>query len=46
MRSIYLILLLATIHLTVWGQTNGTIRGTVRTSDGSPAEYVDRKSVV
>jgi iron complex outermembrane receptor protein len=41
MKPIYLLSLLLIVHVTAFSQTTGTIRGTVKTSDGNPAEYVN-----
>jgi iron complex outermembrane recepter protein len=41
MKSIYLLSLLLIIHVSVFCQTTGTIRGSVKTSDGNAAEYVN-----
>jgi iron complex outermembrane receptor protein len=41
MKSIYLLSLLLIVHVAAFSQTTGTIRGTVKTSDGNPAEYVN-----
>jgi iron complex outermembrane receptor protein len=41
MKSFYLIFLLLSGSLPIWGQTTGSIRGTIRTSDGHPAENVN-----
>ena len=41
MKYIYFFLIAAISHHTILGQTTGSIRGTIKTSDGSPAEFVN-----
>jgi iron complex outermembrane receptor protein len=41
MKFSYLFFFLVMSHLSVWSQTTGSVRGTVRTSDGNPAGYVN-----
>ena len=41
MKYIFFLSLLAIGHHTLWGQATGSIRGTVKTSDGNPAEFVN-----
>ena len=41
MKYIYFLFLFAIGHQTTWAQTTGSIRGTIKTSDGSPAEFVN-----
>src|SRR5688500_12249005 len=41
MRFIYLLSFLVISHLTIQAQTTGSIRGTGKTSDGNPAEFVN-----
>ncbi|HEY5748818.1 MAG TPA: TonB-dependent receptor [Chryseolinea sp.] len=41
MKSIYLLLFLIVCHLGAWAQSTGAVRGTVKTSDGQAAEFVN-----
>lgn len=41
MKSFYLFFFLMISYIALWGQSTGTVRGTVKTSDGNPAEYVN-----
>ena len=41
MRAYYLILVLTAFSTVSWAQGNGSVAGVVRTSDGSPAEFVN-----
>lgn len=41
MRCIYLIFLLLASYLPSFGQSTGSVRGSVKTSDGTPAAYVN-----
>jgi iron complex outermembrane receptor protein len=41
MKAIYLIFSLLMLTLPSWAQSTGSIRGTVETFDGNPAEYVN-----
>lgn len=41
MKSFYPLIFLLVSHLTVWAQVRGSVSGTVKTSDGNPAEFVN-----
>src|SRR5690606_15570899 len=40
MKSAYRILILVLLTLPAWSQSTGSLRGTVKTSDGNPAQLV------
>ncbi|MBT1704750.1 TonB-dependent receptor [Chryseosolibacter indicus] len=41
MKHIYLIIAITLAQLSTWAQNPGSVRGTVKTSDGNPAEFVN-----
>src|SRR5262249_33126194 len=41
MKTTYLLFFLTMSTLSLWGQTTGSVQGTVKTADGHPAEYVN-----
>ncbi|AYB35356.1 TonB-dependent receptor [Chryseolinea soli] len=41
MKSVYLFFFFMTCALSTWSQSTGSVQGTIKTSDGNPAEHVN-----